>query len=372
MRNTLICLVVVVVAAGACKKDKAAPKQDDHNAGAPASDDLRAVLAMMPQDSEMVASVDFAALRATPIYADHQGALKGIAASQLEVVAKVCDFDPIEKIGSVTFAGKGKSKNGDMTALIRGIPKAEVMACLTKAQTEPPDGFTVSVDGNYAIVEVVPKKKEGDDAAGTGTGTGTAAAAAPTDAGVAEADAGAAAPSRKRNPSLSMKFLDDTTVIVARRKGIAVTGAEIDEIVAGKAGQSITEVDAFMGLIDGTDTVAPVWFVVSGKAPLLKAVAKYVPFDAAFGSARVTADLDVDITARMIDEKAAKDFSSLLIRLFDNLKKSVLRDSVGPSKVLLDGRDVRVTLHETGPQLKSLTDKGSELMGAILGAMLGQ
>ncbi len=373
MRNTLICFVAAALAVGACKKDKAAPKQEDHNAAAPATDDLRAILAMMPKDSEMVASVDFATLRSSQIYRDHEGALKGLAASQLEMIGKLCDFNPIDKIGSVIFAGKGKAKNGDMTALVRGLTKPDVMPCLTKAAATPPPGFLVTVDGDYAIVEVVPKPKEGEEPATTDAGTAAADKAAPvpavTDGGVA-ADAGAAP--AKRNPSVAMKFLDDNTIIVARRKGVAVTGAELGEIAAGKGGQSITEVDAFMALIDGTDTVAPVWFVISKSSPFAKAFAKYFPFDAAFGSARAGNDLDVDITARMIDEPAAKDFSSVMIRLFDSLKKSTLRDAVGPNQVIVDGRDVRITLHETGPQLKDLASKGQELMMALFAGFLGQ
>jgi len=377
VRNTLICFVAAALAVGACKKDKSAPKQEDHNAAAPATDDLRAILAMMPNNSEMVASVDFAALRSSQIYKDHEGVLKGLAASQLEMIAKLCDFNPIDKIGSVIFAGKGKTKNGDMTALVRGLTKPEVMPCLTKAAAAPPPGFLVTVDGDYTIVEVVPKPKDAEEEAPTtGSDPGSAATdkTAPvpaiTDGGVAAGDAGAAP--AKRNASVALKFLDDNTIIVARRKGVAVTGAELADIAAGKGGQSITEVDAFMKLIDGTDTLAPVWFVISAKSPFAKAFAKYFPFDAAFGSARADTDLSVDITARMIDENAAKDFSSVMIRLFDSLKKSTLRSAVGPNQVIVDGRDVRVTLQETGPQLKELASKGEELMMALFAGFLGQ
>lgn len=384
-RMIVVGVLAALLASSGCKKDKPAPKQDDHNAAAPMSDDLRGVLAMMPRDSEMVAAADFAALRGTAVYKAHAGQLKGLAASQLEIVSKLCGFDPTDEIGQVVFAGKGKTKNGDMTALVRGLAKAKVMDCLTKAAAAPPEGFIIAVDGDYAMVETKPPVSDAQADAGVAAQPDPKDAKRrpapkppePKDAGVAAGDAGAAvddagAKQPKRGQSVSLKYLDDTTLVVARRNGLALTGAELSAIASGKAADTIVGSKEFMALIDGTDTDAPVWFVVSGKAPLLKAVSRYIAFDAAFGSVRAGDDLDVDLTARMVNDQSAKDFSNLLIRTFDNLKKSTLRDAVGPSSVTVTDRDVRVTLHESGPQLAMLVSKGQELMMALLGAVLGQ
>lgn len=374
VRLIVVGVLAALLASTGCKKDKAGKPQDDHNAAAPMSADLKNVLAMMPRSSEMVAAVDFAALRGTGIYKQHEGQLKGLAASQLELISKLCAFEPTDEIGSVVFAGKGKTKNGDMTALVRGLAKAKVMDCLTKGAAAPPEGFTISVDGDYALVETAPTKpldgKDVKDAQVAPADKKIAPEPADADAGAALADGGAAP--AKKGQSLSLKFLDDTTVLVARRNGVGITGKELDAIASGKGDDTIVGSPEFMTLIDGTDTDAPVWFVVSGSAPLLKMIAKYIAFDAAFGSVRVGADLDLDLTARMVDEKSAKDVSSLLIRTFDNLKKSTLRDAIGPSQVTVTGRDTRVTLHESGPQLQMLVSKGQELMMALLGAVLGQ
>ncbi len=359
MTRTVVILLSALFVTAGCKKDKkAAPGAGSAAAAAPASSELRTALAMMPLESEMIIGFDLAELRGTELYKTYEKDLRGQAASQLDTIQKLCGFDPSEKLTSVVAAGKGNSRNGDATAVVRGLSKADTMGCLTKAAASPPADVTVTVDGDFAMIQAA--TPDGDKAAADGDG-GVPLVAPPADPAKIKVAAAT------RGESASVQFLDDQTAVVARRDGKAPDKAAMAAIIGAKAGEGVTSSAPFMEMIDGIDTDAPVWFVINGKAPAVQKLTRgLLRFDAAYGHVLVGSGLDLHATIRVDKDDTAKSMSEMAQRQVDSMKKSLMKDMLGEVTVTQHGREVRLRLQESREQLTKLIDFAGTFLSGLL------
>lgn len=363
MTRTLVILVSsCILSLAGCKKDKKAEPGGGSaaaKAALPASDELRTALAMMPLDSEAIVGFDLAELRGTELYKTYEKDLRGQAASQLETIQKLCGFDPSEKLTSVVAAGKGNSRKGDATAVVRGLSKADTMGCLTKASKEKHEGVTITVDGDFAMIQAeVPD----DEAEADGDGGVPLVADSPPDPSAAPKTAKAT-----RGESASVQFLDDQTAVVARREGKAPDKAAMAAIVGAKPGEGVTSSAPFMEMIDGIDTDAPLWFVINGKAPAVQKLTRgLLRFDAAYGHVLVGSGLDIHATMRVDKDETAKSMSEMAQRQVDSMKKSLMKDMLGEVTVTQDGRDVHLRLQESREQLAKLIDFAGTFLSGLL------
>jgi hypothetical protein len=351
----MLAVLFVLVAAAGCKKDKDKAKDDGKTGAAgakdsPASAELKQYLALMPLQSDGVGGVDFTLLRSSELYKAYQKDIEGAAAGQLEQIKALCGFDPLPKITKVVGGGVGNRKTGDATVVIKGLGKAETMACLQKGvSAAPPE---IKVDGDGATIETQRKL----EALPIAPGADPAAPPAPPPAAEVE--------------SVSVQFLDDTTAVIARRGGKAVDKATMQSILAAKVGDAsnVTGSPGFMEMIDAVDTDAGVWFVINGKSSAVQSVGRGIlAFDAAFGHVYVGAGLDVHATLRVATEDEAKRMSDLATRQVTSMRKSLMKDMLGPVDVEQKGRDVRFRLQESREQLEKLVDFAGSLLRGLLG-----
>jgi hypothetical protein len=215
----------------------------------------------------------------------------------------------------------------------------------------PPE-IKVVVDGDFATIETQRKL----EALPIAPGADPAAPPAPPPAAEVE--------------SVSVQFLDDTTAVIARRGGKAVDKATMQSILAAKVGDAsnVTGSPGFMEMIDAVDTDAGVWFVINGKSSAVQSVGRGIlAFDAAFGHVYVGAGLDVHATLRVATEDEAKRMSDLATRQVTSMRKSLMKDMLGPVDVEQKGRDVRFRLQESREQLEKLVDFAGSLLRGLLG-----
>jgi hypothetical protein len=314
-----------------CKKEKAGGAGS--GAAAPASAELRALLAYVPLKSDGVVGVDLAALRGSELYRSYQQRIEAAASRSLAEVQRLCGFDPITRINQVVAGGTG-GPTGDATVVVRGLGRQETMSCLARAAAEPPAGVRLVIDGDYARID------EADP----------------------DADPDAPAALAGGGESLSLLFVDDTTVLLARRGGQAVDADGMRAIAAQRAGDAsnVTGSAGFMEMIDAVDTQAPLWFVISGKADQVRRMGRgLLSFDAAFGDVRVGRGLDIRATLRLDSEDAAARLAQVAQRQVDSMKKSLMKDMLGPIQVQQTGRDIRFQVQQSREQLEKLADFAS-------------
>jgi len=354
----IVAVLVLLAGAAACKKEKKDQAGGGGGAAAPASNELRGMLAMIPVQSDGVVGVDLAKLRSSDLYRAYQKDIEAAAARELQEFKALCGFDPVPKLQKVVAGGSG-DVTGAGTIVVKGFSKAETMACLSKAAGAAHDDVRITVDGDFATIEtlesapvdVVPPATPPAAAA-------TAAAPPPTPAAPRVAD------------SVSVQFLDDTTAVVARRGGKAVDKTAMQAILASKPGDTgnVTGSTAFMEMIDAVDTDAALWFVVNGKADAVqKAGRGFLSFDAAFGHVRVGSGVNVDVNLRLESDDAAKNFADMAQRQVESMRKSLMKDMIGATKVEQHGRDVHFTVAESREQLEKLIDFASTFLGSFFG-----
>jgi hypothetical protein len=339
---------------------------------APASDELRGMLSMVPVASEAVIGLDVAALRKSDLYASYKKDIESAAGAELAQIRTLCGFDPIDKVSKVVGGGTGNRRHGDGTIVVKGLSKSETMDCLTQAVATPPKGINVIVDGDYAKIE----RTEPDvHVPGTGPGTGRQGAkpiVPAADAGAAPAaapgDAGAGIMPTVPTDSMSLEFLDDQTVIIARRSGAAVDKDAMQGIIHVDASSSVTGSQGFREMIDGIDTDAPVWFVVNGKTPGgQKLGGGFLKFDAEFGQVYVGADLDIDVTLRLESPDAATRMAAVIQRQVDSMRRSILKDALGAVTVESSDRDMHLRVKESRQQLEKLIEEVGDLLLMVIG-----
>jgi hypothetical protein len=353
--RVIFAAVVSLALVAGCKKDKPKEEGAAGKAGAkeaPASTELRTMLALMPLQADGVIGIDFAKLRGSELYRAYQKDLEEAASGQLDEIRALCGFDPMPKLDKLVAGGVGSRRTGDAILVLRGLGKAETMGCLNKAAAAPPANVKVVVDGDFATVETAPASPPVNVIPG------------------AAADAGAAAAPPPEPESVSVQFLDDTTAVIARKGGKAVDKATMQGLLAAKPGDAgnVTGSPGFMEMIDAIDTEAPVWFVVNGNAERVQKMGRgLLSFKAAFGHILVADGLDVHATLRVDTEESAKRMADLANRQVASMQKSLMKDMLGPVEVEQKGVDVRFRLQESREQLEKLVDFAGSLLGSVLG-----
>jgi hypothetical protein len=301
--------VLGAVVAGGCKKDE---KKSKPGAAAPASSDLRRALAMMPPDVEGVVGIDFGSLRASKLASGYQARAMESIGEDFAAFQAACGFDPVQKIASIVAGGKGQRGGEDVVAVVRGLPKAELMACADKVSKDPKlaPGLTVAVDGPY------------------------------------------------------VQFTDDTTLVAARKAGAGATKADLAAITGAADGQGLTGNQHFMQLVDDVDTDASVWFVISGKSERVKSMGRgMLSFEAALGEVHVADGLELKAGARLENDGAAKGMADSFNKTLDSMKKSLLKNIATDVTVKADGPFVRLHAKMTKQQLEELGAFASSFIG---------
>ncbi len=309
-------------AATGCKKDEAKAKAGG-GAAAPASSDLRRALAMIPVDTDGVVGLNLAQVRASALASGYQDRVLGAVGGELKAFEAVCGFDPMKKVNSAILGGKGERGNEDLVAVLRGLPRAELMACADKASKDPAltPGVTLTVDGAYVVVTAEGK-------------------------------------------SVALQFTDDTTLLAVRKGGAAASKADLAAIAAAADGQGVTGSSSFMQLIDEVDTDASVWFVVSGKSKRVQDAGRgMIKFEAALGSVTLTDTLVVVAAARLESPDAAKGMADSFGKTLDSMKKSLLKNVATDVTVKSDGSFVRLHAKMTKQQLEELVGFASAFIG---------
>ncbi len=392
-----VILVAAALAAaaglGACKKEskKGDDKRDRPEVkDEPVTSDLRQVLALLPNDSDMIVGLDIASLREAEFYKAYQSQLEELAGKQLALIRDACGFDPVLKMSKVVVAGKGTRRKGDLTAVAKGLGRAETMGCLAK----PFPDVRVTVDGDYALVEQLEAEKaDGDkdasDDKAKRPGVKTAedkqaqgAPAVPDDDSTAgpvgvrpdpnkrrpmpppnPPDAGAGgAPDTDNAPvvkdSLSLLFIDDTTVVIARRSGKGVDKPTMQQIVTLAPDASVTASPNFMQMLDAIDTDAKLWFVINGAADSLKdSPISFLSFKAAFGHVQVSSGVTIDASLRLESDAKAAELAKRATDQIARLRKSRLKSALGVVTFESEYNDVRVHVEQTRPQMDALIEQ---------------
>jgi hypothetical protein len=325
--SSLALVAAMLAAMGACgsKKDEAKGKGPGTGGAAakPASNDLRAALAMIPVDADGVVGIDLAQLRTSKLGAGYQDRVVDAAGGSLAAFKTACGFDPMQKVEHLVVGGKGKKGEEDMVAVLRGMPKAELMACADKVSKDPkiaPE-LTLTVDGDYVVATAEGK-------------------------------------------SVALQFANDTTLVAARKGGAAAPKADLAAIIASADGAGVTGSANFMQLIDAVNTDASVWFVISGKADRVKGLTRgLLTFDVAIGDATITDGLVLDIGARLESPQAAEGMAASFGKTLESMKKSLLKNVATDVTVKSDGPFVRLHAKMTKQQLEEL--------GAFAGSLIG-
>lgn len=313
--------VLGAVVAGGCKKDE--KKSAKAGAAAPASSDLRRALAMMPPDVEGVVGIDFGSLRASKLAAGYQARAMESIGGDFAAFQAACGFDPVQKIASIVAGGKGQRGGEDVVAVVRGLPKAELMACADKVSKDPKlaPGLTVAVDGPYVLLTA-------------------------------------------EDRSFGLQFTDDTTLVAARKAGAGATKADLAAITGAADGQGLTGNQHFMQLVDDVDTDASVWFVISGKSERVKSMGRgMLSFEAALGEVHVADGLELKAGARLENDNAAKGMADSFNKTLDSMKKSLLKNIATDVTVKADGPFVRLHAKMTKQQLEELGAFASSFIG---------
>ena len=167
--------------------------------------------------------------------------------------------------------------------------------------------------------------------------------------------------------AIGLTFIDDATLVAARKAGAAPTKAEMDAIVAAKDGDGITGSKGFMDMIDGLDTTRSVWFVLNGHSQTIRDAGRgFLDFEAAFGTVDITSSLDLQLSARLESEDAAKGMADGFGRTLDSMKKSLLKGVITDVTVESKGKDVRLHAKMTRDQLTQLADFAKGMLGNLL------
>jgi hypothetical protein len=368
-RVILVALLVAAAGLGACSKKskkESEPTKEPAVDQTPVSDDLRKVLEVMPRDSDQIVGVDIAKLRGSEFYKAYEKQLQDLAGKQLKLLREACGIDPVAKISRAVLSAKGDRRKGDMTAIVRGLDRAETLTCLGKSF---PD-IRITVDGDYAMIEQLadakPAKKD-DKAADPKAADPKAAEKVDS---TAPADKLAADPAPVEPPvpaekvvkdSLSLIFTDDTTMVVARRGGKAADKPTMESIVALPPEHSVTGSPAFMQMLDQIDTDADLWFLINGNADSYKesAVGQFIQHQAAFGHVRVTSGITVDATLRLESESKAAELAKRATDQIARLRKSKLKEALGVIEFDHAQNDVRVHAEQTRPQMDALIEQAA-------------
>jgi hypothetical protein len=145
--------LVLVVASMACYREAAVPPSAGPSAAPPLANRVaprpeprasRDVLAYLPVDSEFVISLDFRAVRASELWAEYEPQLYAVVGKVLAAIRDNCGFDPLQAVESMTLAVRD-FQDTESVAVIRGVDRDALMACITADQGRTP-GSPIVVD----------------------------------------------------------------------------------------------------------------------------------------------------------------------------------------------------------------------------------
>ena len=101
-----------------------------------------AIYHFLPDKPELVVRVDVAKLRAWPKFATLAPALKMVE-SAVELPKRECGLDLVSESATFVVALRGSARDGDVSAVVTGLPRDKTTACLAKLAKHDPTGFVV-------------------------------------------------------------------------------------------------------------------------------------------------------------------------------------------------------------------------------------
>ncbi len=166
-RNLVVVATAMLAFAGCKKDDKKAAggsgggATEQPDVAAPGSLSTNDILSMLPSDSQVIARINFNAIKKSTIWSKFEGKiteeLNGEA--DFQEMKKHCGFDPMETISKVWVGGKVEDEKS-MIVVVEGIPKDKMLACSDKTDKwkkdgdyfTQPDGTALAFAGDNAIV----------------------------------------------------------------------------------------------------------------------------------------------------------------------------------------------------------------------------
>lgn len=143
-------LLVALLVTGCYRDSTPGSTTPPANKAHPAEQITSDVLAFIPKDSDIVAGVDLARLRSSPLWGSQIEPV--IANNGGEVLTKIrtsCGFDPLTALGHVAFGTKKRDTASEATVVARGIEPRGAIDCVAKLlenrETFTRDGDTLVV-----------------------------------------------------------------------------------------------------------------------------------------------------------------------------------------------------------------------------------
>ncbi|MCE9573621.1 MAG: hypothetical protein K8W52_10735 [Deltaproteobacteria bacterium] len=279
----------------------------------------KSALELMPKDADMVMGIDFARIRSSELFQKYEPQMMALAGDKLARFKDVCGWDPIPKLATATIAIRGERDDQDVTGLITGFTRAELLDCLTKAAEKARAAgkpAALTVDGDFVHL-----------------------------------DGG-------KEP-VSFLFVGDGILIARRHGGEGTAGKDVLVALTHQpAAASLVGSPAFMDAHGKTRTTDALWFVVNGAAPALKQMP--VAVDLAFGSLDVDAQLSLDATGRMPN---AADVQAAGAKASETLTQFKAFGLVQEAAADVRGNDVHVKVVMTQAQIEKLVQMAGSMLG---------
>ncbi len=122
------------------------------------SPELGPILKHMPQDTEILVSMNLAKLTSTPLWQKVGPAAIAKAGGGLAQAKETCGFDPISKLTSVHF-GINSSRDSEPVVVVKGLSRGPLIACIKSLAKLKDAVVDVTDEGNFTIVK---GKEEGE------------------------------------------------------------------------------------------------------------------------------------------------------------------------------------------------------------------
>jgi hypothetical protein len=122
------------------------------------SAELRPILKHMPQDTEILVSMNLASLTNTPLWEKLGPAAMEKAGGSLAKAKATCGFDPISKLTSIHF-GVNSAREKEAVVVIKGLTRGPLVACIQALAKVEGAVIEVTDDGNFTTVK---GKKDGE------------------------------------------------------------------------------------------------------------------------------------------------------------------------------------------------------------------
>lgn len=281
-------------------------------------------LARLPVESDLVIGVDVKRLVGSELW---KRLVAPVVTGQLDAALASlkdrCGIDPLAQTTYVTAGAAGASDEPNGIAVVHGLAKAAVTACVDKLAADASPKLAVERAGDALMI-----KPEG-------------------------------------GAPLAVQFTDDHTAVVGF--GASATAQAIQAAVAG--GSKLPTVPAFQQLYERVDRHDAVWFVMNGRASALDPLAQLGPRPKAlYGSAATRDGLSVHLHAQMPTADAATKLATLLRQ-----QAAPLLGLLGFDKLDVrdDGDDVLIALAVSAAKLPAMVRQIESMFGGMLGNELG-